>query len=121
MNKERKTYGIVFTTSTGGNGNCSDGGYSSEESGEKEISRTELKLVPLPSQNPGQELWQPTINIHNDNGFKFTLDLPPGSYADLRAKLEKFKVRNGLDLAVKGLAYLSSLLETNFKSRGEKQ
>lgn len=97
MSEERKNYRVVFITTDEG----------SKTAPREELSRMEFELAPVPDT----ELWQPKVMVHNQRtGFKFTADLPRGFYTGLRAKLEKFNIRNNLDLVVKGLAQLSSLV-----------
>lgn len=94
MFEEKKNYRVILVTSDPGNS-------------QNEISRTEFELVPV----LGTELWQPKVSVYNQKtGFRFATDFPRGTYADLRAKLEKFSIRNGLDMVVKGLTHLSSLI-----------
>ncbi len=59
-------------------------------------SKVEVKLDPV----TGTDLWQPKVEAaNNQNGFSFNLNLPRGSYSELREKLAKFDIKGFWDLA----------------------
>lgn len=104
MTEEKKNYRVVFTTTSAGTKTIPS----------KELFRTELELTVVSDTG----LWQPKVSFHDlQSGFQSTFNLPYGSYADWRARLEKLNIRNSLDLIVRGLTHLSSLLGDKSSSK----
>lgn len=80
--------------------------YQLSESNREVSSRVEVNLNPV----AGTDLWQPKIEVaNNQNGFNFSLNLPRGSYEELREKLARFDIKGVWDLA-KSIPVLLGLL-----------